>query len=248
MRAEEQGALAAWIWAQPGTAEPLGLRGLGPHPQRALQAYREHAKALALRALASAYPHVQQWLGEADFAGMAWAFARAHPPRLGDMNRWGAELARFLEAVPGMEAEPPLLAAFDWQLHCLVGAADDPPPDAALWTRLKEEDSQQLRLLCSPLLQVWQLPPTLAPLLQAGAETLLDSLAAGENWLLWRQGWRPCWAAVTPGLATLVRESLARRSLAAALEAALQAEPGFDLGLALHLGWRQGWWLDTALL
>jgi Putative DNA-binding domain len=232
MKPAEQAALVAWIWAQPAAEVPPGLRAASP---RHLAAYREHAKALAVRALAAAYPRLQAWLGEADFSGLAWAYARAHPPTQGDMNRWGSELAVFLQGLPGMEAEPPLLAAFDWHLHRMEGAADELAPDAGLWQQLAASDPAQLRLRLSPLLRVFELPLSVSPLLQAGE---------GPWWLAWRAGWRPSWAPLSAPAAMLLQALMQEAHLAAALARVPQAAE--QLGPLLHQGWQQGWLLAAA--
>ena len=57
----DQAALVAWVWGQRGVQPPAGLRPVGAQPlARGLSAYREHAKALAVRALASRFPLLQQ--------------------------------------------------------------------------------------------------------------------------------------------------------------------------------------------
>lgn len=242
--AQEQAQWVAWIWGQPGAAPPASLRGVGPHPlARGLAAYREHAKALAVRTLAARHPLLQQWLGEAAFAGMAWAYGRAHPPEHGDIDRWGGQLARFLEAQPGMDPEPPALARLEAHLHALNECADDPPPDATLWQRLARGDAAQLRLRWSPSLALFALPETLGALLAGGAEPL--PVSEGQAVVAWRRGWRPCYAAVPDGIAAWLALSLAGSTVHVALAHVLAQHPRFDFGTALALGWSQGWLLGV---
>lgn len=245
MRAEDQEQLAAWIWAQPGATPPAGLRAVAASLEQGLAAYREHAKALAVRALASHCPRLAAWLGETEVAGLAWAFARAHPPRLGDMNRWGAELPGFLAALPGMEAEPPALAALDLALHELLGAADPPEPDAGLWTLLQTVPADQLRLRLAgrALAMTGGLPGQLAD-----AEPLDWPTPPGERIWIWRRGWRPCWAWLADDLADWLDQLQQAPQLAQAIERTLAQHPGLDLGLALRLAWSQGWLLGAEQL
>ncbi|MBL0094465.1 MAG: putative DNA-binding domain-containing protein [Piscinibacter sp.] len=70
--------------------EPPALRERGARAERGLAAYRANASALAERALAAACPTLQAMLGEADFAALARAFWRDHPPQRGDLGEWGA--------------------------------------------------------------------------------------------------------------------------------------------------------------
>lgn len=245
MRAEEQQQLADWIWAQPGATPPAGLRAVGGSLEQGLSAYREHAKALAVRALASHCPRLAAWLGEAQFAGLAWAYARAYPPRLGDMNRWGAELPAFLAALPGMEAEPPALAALDLGLHELLSSADMPDADAGLWTLLQTVPAERLRLRLSG--RLLPLPASLRTQLMDAEPLDWPTPVGGQLWL-WRRGWRPCWSWLADDLASLLDELQQAPQLALAIERALARHPSLDLGLALRLAWSQGWLLGAERL
>jgi hypothetical protein len=209
-----------------------------------LSAYREHAKALALRALAAVYPELQRWLGEADFAGLAWAYARRYPPRQGDMNRWGLHLADFLTELPGMESEPLALARLEANLHQLLGEADEREPELGLFEALQAADPERVRLRCSRHLRLMELPDglrTLAP--PADAPDLLRD-GKGHAIAVWRRGWRPLWTWVDADLAALLTALLQEPTLDAALTRALKLCPGLDLGTALHLAWREGWLIE----
>lgn len=243
MRADDQQQLAAWIWAQPGASPPTSLVAVGGSLERGLAAYREHAKALAVRALASHCPRLAAWLGDAEFAGMAWAFARAHPPRRGDMNRWGEELPDFLAALPGMEAEPPALAMLDLALRQLLGAEDEAEPDAALWTLLQTLPADQLRLRLARG-RLLNLPGSLRSGLM-DAEPLDWPTPPGASVWVWRQGWRPCWTWLADDLAELLVELQQAPQLALAVERTLARRPTLALGQALRLAWMQGWLLGA---
>ncbi|MBN8503453.1 MAG: putative DNA-binding domain-containing protein [Burkholderiales bacterium] len=248
----DQAALVAWIWGEAGAQAPASLTAVGPRPlDRCLSAYREHAKALAVRALAARYPLLQAWLGDPDFAGLAWAFAREHPPREGDMNRWGGELKSFLQALPGMDEEPPWLAALDDDMHRLASAADDAEPDAMLWLRLQQTDAARLRLRWSQHLRLVPSLPSLNELLAAGNEALdgLDGNAATATMVVWRRGWKPCRSWLPDDEAHWLGLQLgaepACASLAEAVVQQLRSYPQFDLGVALQRAWTRGWLLGA---
>ena len=236
---QEQAALVAWIWGQPGAEPPAQLRAPGAHALPAgLSAYREHAKALAVRALAAVYPRLQRWLGEAEFAGLAWAFARQRPPRQGDMNRWGLDLDEFLLALPGMDEEPPALAHLEAQLHRLGFAADDAAQDPALWQRLQQQDPARLRLVLSPLLGLSSLPLSLQAQLEgeggaqpsAGDVLVWACRLEALLGLAWR---RP--GGVAAGLQATAELCRRARRGAASLSRARprrRTEPGLAAGLA----------------
>ena len=242
----EQQQCVQWIWAQPGAEPPPQLRAVGLLPlAQGLAAYREHAKALAARALAAAYPLLGQWLGEAEFAGMAWAFARSNPPRQGDMNRFGGDLAEFLAGLPGMDPEPPALARLDWHLHQLAWTADDPPVDTQLWNLLQAQDADRLQLQLSPTLAVFAAPEATRELLLAGAQAQWGD--APTHAIAWRRGWRPAWAMADAGVATLLLGLCAGRSLAVAIEQALAQSPALDLALFFQLAAQENWLLGCAI-
>ncbi|MBB5204179.1 hypothetical protein HNQ51_001472 [Inhella inkyongensis] len=228
----------------------LGLQGLGGHTaERAFAAYREHAKALSVRALGAAFPRLQSWLGAADFAGLAWAFARAHPPELGDVAQWGRRLPEFLAQLPQMDALPLALALLDWALHRLEAAADE-EQSPELVSRLQAGEVDRLRL--SQHLAVIEWPEVrsedwLAFEHDPAAVSLdLGSEPADGPALVWRQGLRPVWARVPQiwvDRLTDLREGL---DLEASLMRAEQQAPGWDAGPWLLVALREAWILGPA--
>jgi Putative DNA-binding domain len=237
-QAASQAALAAWIWRQ-SPEVPQGLRAVGAQPlDVCLSAYREHAKALCARALGTAYPMLQAWLGDPNFAGLAWAYARAHPPTQGDMNRWGLTLAQFLASQPNMDAQPVMLASLEAHLHALNGAPDTQPIAADFWTALQNADARCVRLECCPSLALFPWLPDLGE----GSIQRPDAAETAVHALAWRQGWRPVWTSLGAPMARWIQACLEEASLAGAVEVTLAAHPGFDLGQALRLGYQLGWW------
>ena len=88
-----------WHDARPGVL--AGWTRDGERFGRGLQAYRANAGALAERALAAAFPTLQQLLGDESFAALARHFWLASPPAHGDIATWGEGLsATFLLGQP----------------------------------------------------------------------------------------------------------------------------------------------------
>ncbi|MET0519812.1 MAG: DNA-binding domain-containing protein [Burkholderiaceae bacterium] len=196
------------------------LAGIEGGVRRGLDAYRLNARALAGRALASSYPQVREWLGEADFAAMAWAFWRRHPPLGGDLAAWGAELADFLDAQHGMEPALSDRARLDWARHLCERAADA-RQDAASLNRLADSDPARLRLILMPGLQ-------------------LLSLQAGPH-LVWRREWRAFDRPLTAGESLFFDALLQRVDLNQALQRVLALDGPFDFGAWLQAALREGW-------
>lgn len=248
MSIEAQSHLVRAIWSNdPAAAETLaalGWRGVGEHAlARGLAAYREHAKALSVRALAAAFPAVQAWLGAADFAGLAWAFARRSPPQAGDLARWGAQLPAFLAGLPEIEPELPALAQLDWALHALGWQADEAASPDLLDT-LRQHGDAALQL--SAHLRWLSLPATALACAQAQTppawpESEPEQPASARELLVWRAGWKPSWAVLPAGWSHWLGQLQAGGTLGEAIDASLQRAPGFDAGQALHTALAEGW-------
>jgi Putative DNA-binding domain len=121
---------------------------------RGLAAYCANANELAQRALAAAYPVVQQLLGDESFAALARSLWHQHPPQAGDIALWGDTLAAFLEAAMATtgalasEAYLPDIARLEWAVHAASRAADAATPQGL--ALLADADPARLRLLLAP--------------------------------------------------------------------------------------------------
>jgi hypothetical protein len=245
---------ALWQDARPGVL--AGWCRDGARFTRGLQAYRANAGALAERALAAAYPTLQQLIGDESFAAMARAFWHRHAPERGDITTWGASLPAFVADAESLADEPYLadVARLEWAVHEAAHAADAGTPPAGL-ERLADTDPAQLRLLARPgttlvashhpIVSIWQAH---RPVLAAEPErfaAVREAFAQGraEPALVWRQGWRVQVAALGGSEASFTAALLQGRTLAQALDG-LPASTAFDLTPwlvgALERGWLAG--------
>lgn len=188
---------------------------------RGLQAYRVNAQAVAARALAAVYVPLQDELGEAQFAAMAWAFWRRHPPERGDLACWGAGLPDFMAEQAKLPRSLIELARLQWALHEAERAAD-----AAL-------DTDSLQLLDgrhdAALLSL-RLMPGLS-LVSAGTDVIA----------VWRNGWRAVSAPLAEDWAFFMAALLNGQALGPALEASLARHPSFDFSAWLQRALREPW-------
>jgi hypothetical protein len=101
----------------------------------------------AARALAAAYPTVQQLVGDESFAQLARAVWQRFPPQRGDLAQFGAALPAWIELDPQLASEPYLadVARVDWAVHTIEQAADIEQPPAGL-ERLGDTDPSRLRV------------------------------------------------------------------------------------------------------
>ena len=216
-----------------------------PRAQQALgwRAYQANAAATAERALAAAYPTVQQLLGPASFAALARALWRTHPPAEGDLAAWGDVLPGTLADATSLAGEPYLadMARLDWALHRAELAPDDDAATTGL-QQLASDDSAHLYLhlraghavLCSdhPVHTIWQAHRDPATDRWAPARQALAN-AEAEAVRVRRQGWQTVVERIDAATAHFELSVLQGASLAAALA---QADVAFAF---------EPWFIDT---
>lgn len=214
-----------------GDARPGVVTGwLQPrHVQRGLAAYRANAGALAERALAAAFPTLQQLLGEESFAALARDFWRQQPPAAGDIALWGAELPAFIADAESLaeEAYLPDMARLEWALHRVQTATDvaaGPPTGLDLLAthepaalRLHLPPGSAVLVSAWPIFSLWQAH-------QSTADDRFDAVRAalaegrGEHGWVTRSGWAPRVRALSAAEAGFTAALLAGKSLGLALQ------------------------------
>ncbi|MDR3099354.1 MAG: DNA-binding domain-containing protein [Paraburkholderia sp.] len=130
------------------------LRAAGPNAalHERLGLYRGNVRATRRAALASAYPVLAALVGEAYFDALALAYARAHPSRDADLNRFGAALPAFIERyeTDARYAYFGDVARLEWALHMAAFAADAEPLAPAQWQAIGAERLMTSRLAVHP--------------------------------------------------------------------------------------------------
>jgi hypothetical protein len=253
--ASQQRALLEALWA-PGVAQAKDVLApvveAGPLVERGLRAYRSNGRALAVRALAAAYPAVADRLGEENFEPLARQLWLCEPPVCGDVACWGEGLPRFMEGWPELVAAEPAvadLARLEWALH-RCATAEDGAQDAASLALLQQPGAEHLRVRLAdgtglqasawPVVSLWQ-AHTSGAVTRDAAEHLIAERAA-ETALVWRDGWAPRARHTAAGEAAFLSEVLA----GAALGPALDAAPDFDFNAWLPEAWRSRLLLGVA--
>ncbi|WP_035523569.1 DNA-binding domain-containing protein [Paraburkholderia sacchari] len=114
--------------------------------------YRGNVRAARRAALASAYPVLAALVGEAYFDALALAYARAHPSRDADLNRFGAAMPAFIERYETDERYAYFgdVARLEWALHMAAFAADAEPLAPAQWQAIGAERLMASRLAVHP--------------------------------------------------------------------------------------------------
>jgi hypothetical protein len=215
---------ALWADARPGVV--AGWLRDGPRAARGLAAYRANAGAAAERALAAAYPTVQQLLGDESFAALARACWLRHPPAAGDLGLWGDGLPAFIADAETLADEPylPDVARLEWAVHRAERAADAAPAQGL--ERLASDDPAALVLRLAPGTALVESRHPIVTIWQAHRSSAEDRFApvraafetgAGECALVARDGWRATVRALQTGEARFTQAVLAGRSLGNAL-------------------------------
>jgi len=231
--AERQRLLVEGILAPRADAASVPTRETGARALRGLQAYRVNAGASADRALAAAFPTVQQLIGAEDFEHLAQDFWRVDPPTRGDLAQWGAGFAAWLGAHEQLRDWPYLAdcARLDWALHCCERSADH-ELNAASVARLGDTDPSQLTVVFAPGLAVIESRWPIAAIYRAHHDdSAFDEVRAaidaqrGESAVVHRRGWKAVFTEVDAASAAWMRHLLEGCDLATAIA---QAGDGFD--------------------
>lgn len=104
------------------------LRGEPDVQRHRLGIYRANAIANATAALRAAYPVCVQLVGDTFFDALARAHWLAHPSTCGDLGRYGATFATFVQGFAPAAALPYLsdVARLEWAVHEASAAPDAP--------------------------------------------------------------------------------------------------------------------------
>lgn len=200
--------------------------------------YRGNLTANWEKALSNAYPVLRQLVGEEFFRALSREYGRRHASAGGDLNELGAHLAAFLEDFEPTRDYPcfPDLARLEWLIHRAHYAADARPlSPAELSPAVLEHQPMRLRPGHALLGSAW----ALVALWQAhqGPDAAFPAeLARPSCALVYRPDWQVRVRELAPGEAAALAAVEAGTPLAAALEAGVEADAGFDPGAALH-GW-----------
>ena len=237
------------LWRRvPDASLALWLLEPTARAEQGLDAYRGNATAIAERALAAAFPTVQQLMGEPSFAQLARVFWHRQPPRCGDLARYGDALADWIADDAQLASEPYLsdVARVDWAVHTIEHAADVQSPPQGL-DLLAQLDPSQLVLRLRPALALVVSRWPVVTIWQAHCNSDADRFApvrqafaahTAETALVARPQWRASVCAIDDASARFTAALQRGATLTAALDAAgatFQFEPW------LHDAVRQQW-------
>jgi hypothetical protein len=223
------------------------LGDAGPSP--GLAVYRGNVFGNWAKALAGAFPIVRKLLGEEFFDAMARQYARAHPSRSGDLNRYGDRLPEFVADFPHTADLPylPDVARMEWLAHRAWFAEDPASFDTSALSRIPSERYPALRprlaAACAVLESAWPLG-RLWTIHQDDYEGAFEvDLDAGpDRILVHRPRWRAQVLSLSPGDFRFLGGAVRGETLGESLEAAAVVDSQFDPSMALAR------WIDARII
>jgi hypothetical protein len=216
-------------------ADAIAEDGLSPTLR--LDVHRNTVLVSLIEVLADAFPAVCRLVNERFFRYAAAEFVRAHPPARACLSVYGDRLPDFLAAFPPCRelAYLPDVARLEWLMHRAVFTEDAEPLSPAALSGVAEP--QRLMLELDPSLGLMSSPWPIDRIWRAnrpdadGAEGI-DLSSGGARLEVRRIAGVVVLRSLDAG-SFAFRAALSRRStLARAAEAALAADPGFDLTTA----------------
>lgn len=206
--------------------------------------YRNTVSANYRNALGATYRVVSQLVGTPFFNAAVDAYVLACPSTGGDLNVYGDRFGDFLATYPHAKELPylPDVARLEWAVDEAGRAADALGTPSALLARLAAVPAERItaqrfaldpscRFVTSdyPVLRIWQVH-------QPGFEGDIAVAfgAATDHLLVRREAGAVVIERLAPGDFALLRTLAGGEDLATALDAAMTADPTFDLGTTLR--------------
>jgi len=216
-----------------------------------LQVYRNNVVESLTGALCAVYPVVEKLVGDGFFRYAVHEYLRAHRPRSGNLHDFGDAFASFLSGFAPAAELPylPDVARLEWAWHQAFHAADAPAFDLARLGAVPAERHETLRFVLHPsaCLLASDFPVVrIFEINQEGFEDepSVDLAEGGVRALVIRRGLTVYVEPLAAGETELLAALAGQQPLGTAVQAALAAQPDFDLTgtLAEHL--RRGTLVD----
>ena len=215
------------------------VRGDGLDPAARIGIYRNHAFATLGASLQGTFPVICRLVDERFFAYAAHEYLREHPPHSRCLVEYGADFADFLADFEPCKALPYLadVARFEWALNIAASVREAAPLPPQVLAEVPTNEAACVALRLQPSLSYVSSPWPIDAIWQANQENevpLVDLASGGARLEVRRVGDSVGWLRLEP--ATLAfRTALANGlMLAAAMAAATQQDPAFDLAAAVQ--------------
>jgi uncharacterized protein (UPF0276 family) len=236
--------------------EPQALplfKGDAQQVEQRFALYRGNLVGAWSKTLASAYPVLQQLVGDEFFDALSRAYGKAYPSTSGDLNQFGAHFPQFLQEFEHVADYPyfPDMARLEWQLHCAHYANGGRQIGAIEFARIAPEQLDAARFAIAPCCSLFQADWAVVELWHAhqpGSETQFPAeLQRVNHGLIVRPHWKVDVLALSSTAYALLAALARGEALGAALDSALALDPNFDFGTQLQ-HWLQAKIFDAVLL
>lgn len=230
-------------------ALPL-LTGDDARNRALLSIYRATSVANVTAALQLAFPVCAQLTGGEYFAALARRFRDAEPSVSGDLNRYGAGFAVFLDGFEPVRELPwlPDVARLEWAVHEASIAADADAAGLELIAGLDADRLASARIRFMPGFAVLHSAHAVADIWlahQPGGPDLADIDAAQpQAAVVRRDGWQVRVRSVGHVQGVFWRALAAGAAVGEAWGEAFALEPEFDISAAFSMAIDEGWLLD----
>ena len=240
LRELQQNFAAAMLdGAQNGFERQIQAAGLSG--ARRLQVYRNNSLLNLTASLRATYPVICRLVGDGFFDYAAAQYIAAYPSRLGNLEEFGGDFARFLETFnPAAElVYLPDVARLEWAYRQIFYAAAHPPLDLSALAQVPAEQQDKLRFQLHPAARLMESAFPILRIWQANQEdyagdAAVDLTAGGIRLLaLRRDNFEIEFQPLTAGEFSLLSALEQGCSFAAACERAMTAQPDFDLPACL---------------
>ena len=235
-----QAAFAAALTGKPDQALLTAIVDDGVPPADRLDIHRNTRALTLTQVLADSFPAVHTLVGDGFFKYAAAQFIAAHPPRSGSLLDYGADFPAFLDAFPAARQVTYLadVARLEWARQACANGPDSVPLDPHVLSELTGEQAASARLGLHanhrlvhsdhPIHDIW-----LACQPDDEDAAQVDLAAGGQAVLVIRPDLELLMWPLTAGEAALVDAFARSLPLMAAFQAALAADPAFDLQAGL---------------
>jgi hypothetical protein len=223
------------------------LEGDGDASER-IDIYRNTVFSNYRNALGATYMVVRQLVGAPFFNAAVDAYVLAVPSLGGDLNVYGGDFPDFLANYPHARDLPYLadVARLEWAVDAagratdaegspesLLAALAQVPAEQVVAQRFALDPSCHFLRSAHPVLRIWQVH-------QPGCAGDVAFDAAPDHLVVRREAGAVIMERLPPGDHALLRTLQHGGNLATALDAAVAAEPDFDLGTGLRAGIANG--------
>jgi Putative DNA-binding domain len=226
--------------------------GDGLVPEARLALYRHHVLTTLTEVLKAAYPVVCRLVDERFFAYAADCYIRQQPPAGPCLFEYGAAFPRFLAAFPPCceLVYLPDVAWLEWAIHAAWYAEDAVPLDRERLRGVAPDDLGCLTFTFDPSVSYVRSPWPIDRIWHANQPdadpSATVSLETGATYLeVRRLDDDVTWRSLALGAFACRAALAAHRSLGEAFEAALAADPDFDLTAALQALFAEGLVVDV---